>query len=277
MATVAIIGAGDTGGATAEALARTGAVDSVLLVDEAHGVARGKALDLRQAGAITGSRTRLEGTDAVADVRGCDVCVVADPAHGDGRVPLGRLITVAGVAGGAPLVFAGTGQAAVLASAATDLALPWRRLAGSGGLAMASAAIALVAMEAACSPREVSLVVLGAPGGGWVVPWGGTSIGGAALDRVLAQPQVRRLDAQLAQSWPPGPYALGTAAARLVRAMVGTSREALPVLTMLDGAFGVRERLGVVPGRLSPLGIAEVVEPALTPRDLTALHTALGW
>ena len=277
MATVAIIGAGDAGGATADALARAGGVDHVLLVDEARGVAAGKALDIRQAGAVTGSGTRLEGTDAILDVRGCDVCVIADAVRGGGAPGLGRLVQVAGAVGGAPMVFAGADQAEVLESASADLALPWRRLAGAGGLAMASAAAALVAMEAACSPREVSLTVLGAPGRGLVVPWSQAAISGIALERILAPPQVRRLDARLARSWPPGPHVLGVAAAHLVRAMLTSSRQALPVLTMLEGVFGVRGRVGIVPARLSPAGIAAVVEPALAPRDLTALHTALGW
>jgi malate/lactate dehydrogenase len=94
---------------------------------------------------------------------------------------------------------------------------------------------------------------------------------------VLSPPRVRRIEARLARLWPPGPHLLGVAAARLVRAMLGSSRQALPVLTTLDGVFGVRGRVGIVPARLSPQGIAELVEPALEPRDLTALHTALRW
>ncbi len=175
------------------------------------------------------------------------------------------------------MVFAGADQVAALESASTDLALPWRRLAGSGGLAMASAAAALVAIEAECSPREVSLTVLGAPGGGFVVLWSQAAVSGIAIEHVLAPPQVRRLDARLARMWPPGPHVLGVAAAHLVRAMLASSRQAHPVLTVLDGVFGVRGRTGIVPARLSPAGIAAVVEPALAPRDLTALHTALGW
>jgi malate dehydrogenase len=277
MVTVAILGAGDAGGAPADALARSGALDHVLLVDDAPGVAAGKALDIRQAGAITGSRTRVDGTDAIPDARGCAVCVIADAARGDDAPDLRRLVQVAGTVGPVPLVFAGATQAVALGSAAADLALPGRRLAGAGGLAMASAVAAVVAMEAACSPREVSLTVLGTPGGGWVVPWGQAAVSGVALERVLSPPRVRRIEARLARLWPPGPHLLGVAAARLVRAMLGSSRQALPVLTTLDGVFGVRGRVGIVPARLSPQGIAELVEPALEPRDLTALHTALRW
>ena len=63
MSTVAILGAGELGGAIAHALAARGSVSRVLLIDPHGQVAAGKALDIQQAGAITGFHTRLEGTD----------------------------------------------------------------------------------------------------------------------------------------------------------------------------------------------------------------------
>ena len=63
MASIAIIGAGALGGAVAQALASRDNVRRVLMVDTAAGVAAGKALDLQQSGAVSGSHVRLEGTD----------------------------------------------------------------------------------------------------------------------------------------------------------------------------------------------------------------------
>jgi malate/lactate dehydrogenase len=58
---VAIFGAGDLGGALARALATAGVVGRVTLIDDAHQVAAGKALDIRQSGTCscwpTGSAT----------------------------------------------------------------------------------------------------------------------------------------------------------------------------------------------------------------------------
>ena len=62
MATVAVVGAGDIGGAIAQALASCDRAHRVWLVDPAAGAAAGKALDLQQAGAVTGRHTRLDGT-----------------------------------------------------------------------------------------------------------------------------------------------------------------------------------------------------------------------
>ena len=47
MHTVAILGAGDLGGALARTLATRDAVSHIVLIDEAGAVAAGKALDIR--------------------------------------------------------------------------------------------------------------------------------------------------------------------------------------------------------------------------------------
>ena len=52
MTTVAVIGAGDVGGAVAHALAAGETIHCVLLVDSSAGIASGKALDIQQSGAI---------------------------------------------------------------------------------------------------------------------------------------------------------------------------------------------------------------------------------
>jgi malate dehydrogenase len=80
MSTVCIVGAGEMSGAIAHALARGESVRRVVLLDEAEGVAAGKALDIQQAGAVEGFHTQLSGFDDVTRVTGCAVCVLADRA-----------------------------------------------------------------------------------------------------------------------------------------------------------------------------------------------------
>src|SRR5438477_4938870 len=82
MSRVAILGAGEIGGAAARALATRARVDAVLLIDEQPGVAAGKALDLRQAGPIGGYDTRIDGATDFAAAAGADAIVLADTAAG---------------------------------------------------------------------------------------------------------------------------------------------------------------------------------------------------
>jgi malate dehydrogenase len=279
--TVCIIGAGDVGGAAAHALARGGRVRQVRLIDPAQGVAIGKALDIQQSGAIDGLDTRLEGTNDVTRTAGCAVCIVADRAappaiewQADEGLALVR--RVAGFLGDAPIVFAGVSQSDLLLTAAREARIPRRRLVGSAPEALAAAIAAIVAMEARCSPAEVSLTVLGTPPAGFVVPWSDASIGGLALERALTQTELRRVEARASRLWPPGPFTLGSAAARVAEAIVRSSRRARSVLTVLDGEFGVRGCAGALPALLCPAGIAHTRTPSLNTRERVQLDVALG-
>ena len=69
---------------------------------------------------------------------------------------------------------------------------------------------------------------------------------------------------------------LGTAAAAAVEALVTSARRALCVLTVLDGEYGVRDRLGSTPALLDPGGVAQVRVPSLSTRERVLVETALG-
>jgi malate dehydrogenase len=280
MTTVAIIGAGDLGGAIAQTLAERDRVDHVVLVDLAGSVAAGKALDIQQMGAVHGFRTRVDGTADADRVAGSAVCVMADrygktSAEWQGDEGLTMLRGLAPFLAASPIVCAGALQSDLLSGAVRDLTIPHRRVIGSSPEAFRSAVTAIVAVEAACSPREVALTVLGVPGR-FVVPWSEASIGGYGLERVLSQVQLTRIEARAARLWPPGPLTLGIAAARVAEALVESSRQSYSVLTMLGGEFGVRNRIGALPAMLSSTGIVQTRLPSLSARERVLVDTALG-
>jgi len=280
MSTVAIIGAGEIGGAAAYALAAGGQTRRLVIIDAAANVAAGKALDIQQAGAIMAFPAHLEGAGDAARAAGCDVCVIADDAGGRGEPDAGdallRMRQLAGYIGDVPIVFAAAGHTALLAAAAVDLRLPRRQLIGSAPHAVASAITAIVAMEAECSPSDIMLTVLGTPPRGLVVPWSEASIGGFALQQALPQVTLVRIDARVKALWPPGPYALGTAAADVVNALLSSSRRYLSVMTQLQGEFGVSRRPGIVSARLGTGGIQQIRQPELTTRERVLVESALG-
>ena len=291
MATVALIGAGDIGGACAHALAAHDRVGHILMIDSAVNAAAGKALDIQQAGAVSGFHARLQATDDESRAVGCAAFVVADrfaagAPEWQGEEGLALVKRVAGLSPDAPIVFAGARQADLIQASSREARVPAHRLIGSATEAFASAVAAIVAMEARCSVNEVSLAVLGTPPAarperaerveGFVVPWSDASIGGYALERVVSQVQLRRIDARVARLWPPAPYALGAAAASVVEALLQASRRSCNVLTVLGGEFGVRDRVGVVPALLASRGVVRTRVPALNTRERVQLDTALG-
>ena len=279
MSKVAIIGAGDLGGAAAQALASRDRVRRIVIVDSAAGVAAGKALDLQQSGAVDGFHTRLTGTGDLDAAIGATACILADRAGApddewQGEEGLSMLVRLLPYLAGAPIVFAGASQAKLMHHAAREAGAPRERLIGSAPDAFGAAARAIVALEAGCSPAEVALAVLGAPPS-LVIPWSEASIGGYALERVLSQVQLAQVEARAARLWPPGPIALGAAAAQAAEAIVTSSRRTFNALTVLGGEFGVKDRIGALPVRLSRGGIAAVRVPALNTRERVRLETSL--
>lgn len=278
---VAIVGAGDIGGATAQALASCDRVSRVLLVDPVADAAAGKALDIQQSGAVDGFHTRLDGTGDESRLVGCSVCVIADrfganAGEWQGEQGLSMLTRIVPYLADAPIVFAGASQVDLISRMAEETHLRPQRLIGSSPEALASAITAIVAMEAGCSPRDVMLAVLGTPPAGFVVPWSEASIGGYAIQRVLSQVQLARIEARALRLWPPGPCTLGAAAARVTDGILSNSRRSFSVLTQLGGEFGVRNRAGALPARLAVGGIAQTRVPELSTRERVQLQTVLG-
>ena len=72
---IALIGAGQIGGTLAH-LASLKELGDIVLFDIVGGVPRGKALDLAQAGPISGSDSQVSGGDDYAIIEGADVVIV---------------------------------------------------------------------------------------------------------------------------------------------------------------------------------------------------------
>ena len=277
---MAIIGAGELGGAVAHALASREAISRILLVDAAASAAAGKALDIQQMGAITGTHARLRGTADPTEALGCRVLIIADRFGGEagewrGAEGLAELRTLAAMHRDVPVVLAGAHQAELLAQSVGDGAVARTRILGSAPEAFASALRAIVALDARCAPSEVTLSVLGTPPDGFVVPWSEAGIGGYALTRVLTPVQLSRIEARAGRLWPPRPYALALAAAMVTEGLLRSARRAYNVLAMLDGELGVRNRVSAVPAFLDPCGLAGLREPSLSVRERVQFETAV--
>ena len=208
MHTVAILGAGDLGGALARTLASGDAVSRIVLIDDARTVAAGKALDIRQTGPIESYDTAIDGTDDLHQASGADVVVLAD-RHGQpelsGEAGLALVDRVARMTP-APLVFAGASHHVLMTLAIKELKLPTPRLIGSAPVAAAAAARALMAPALDASPVDVTIPILGLPPS-WVLAWDRACSAGAPID--MPPHAAARVEQVLAASWPPGAYSPG--------------------------------------------------------------------
>ena len=220
MAFVALLGSGALGGAIAHALALRERVDEVRVIDPNGAVARGKALDMAQSAPVDGFSTRLTAADAIEAAAGSAAIVLADAASNNeehsGEQGLALLRRLLSVEAAAPIVFAGASQRELIGRAVTELHVPPRRIVGAAPLALESALRALVAVAMDGSGAEVSLRIVGVPPRAAAVGWEEGSIGGQPVSSRLPAHVIAGLNARLPRLWPPGPYALGAAASRIV-------------------------------------------------------------
>jgi malate dehydrogenase len=278
MAFIAVLGAGALGGAVAHAIARRDRVPEVRLIDPAASVAAGKALDMLQSAPIEHFSTRLTSADSITAAAGAAVIVIADRATdsaehtGDAGLAILRTLIASGA--DAPILCAGAGQRELIAKAVTELRVGSSRILGSAPLALEAALRALTGVALDRSGVDVSLSVVGVPPKSAVVAWEEATAGSQPLSSQLAAHAIAQLTARIPGLWPPGPYALGTAAARVVEALtLGSRRRFTCFVAMQSGP--VRAAVTAMPVELREGGVARVLEPALTRQERTMLDNAL--
>ncbi len=278
MREVAIIGAGELGGALAHLLARRDTVRRVTLLDEHGSVAVGKALDIAQAAPVEGFATELSGSADIATGAGADLVVLAERASGGEWAAEDGLQLLRRVAASSPtavIVCAGSQPCNLIDRGVRELKIRRERLVGTAPEALAAAARALVAVAANASPRDVSLTIVGVPPHHAVVAWEDATIGGAALSRLLDEPARRRIVGQVASLWPPGPHALAAAAVKAIDAIAGRGRQRVSCFVGPDTTLGTRTRTAALPVRFDQAGIADVLMPSLSVVERVALENAM--
>jgi malate dehydrogenase len=272
MSLVAIIGAGEIGGAVARALAARGRVRAIRLIDDNESVAAGKALDVRQSGPISGSDTHIEAAADLAAVAGASAIVLADPvgaAEWSGESALGvlRRLKGSGSLDLSVLICAGASHHAVMQQAFDELGLSRRRVVGSAPESLAAMARALVAIDARAASNQVALMVIGRPPQKMVIPWNEASVAGYSVTSLLTAPQLNQVERRLRGLWPPGPSALGTAAAVFCESVVAGSRRIFSAYVSLDRDNGTRAPVCAWPVSIGAAGLERATTPVLSGRD----------
>jgi malate/lactate dehydrogenase len=294
MAFIAIVGCGALGGALAHKLAGRDRAAEVRLIDPHGAQARGKALDIQQSAAVEQFTTRLTSATVLTAAAGADVIVIADDGatggeHG-GEAGLAMLRQIGPISGKAPIVFAGASHQQLMTRAAVELRISPRRLIGTAPLALESALRAVSGVLLDVSGTELALRVVGLPPRAAVVAWEEASASALPLASQLAAHELAAMTAKIHTLWPPGPYALASAASRAVEALLGRSRHRfscfLPIVRsamngaglLLADANSPRSDLSVVamPVELGVEGVVRVLRPALTRQEQTQLENAAG-
>jgi malate dehydrogenase len=280
MSLVAIIGAGEIGGAVARALASRARVGTVRLIDAKAAIAAGKALDLLQSASLSRSDTRIEAAGDFAAADGAAAIVLADAVEagewaGEAGLALLRRLVKGGTLDRSVLICAGAGNRALMQQGIDELGVSRRRVVGSAPESHAATARALVALEARAASAQVALAVLGNPPDRIAIPWNEASIAGHSVFTLLSPPQLNRIETRLQGLWPPGPGALGTAAALFAEAVAGDSRRIVSAFVSLDRDNGTRAPVCAWPVTLGPGGLDRITSPQLSGRDKVVVDEVL--
>jgi malate/lactate dehydrogenase len=129
-------------------------------------------------------------------------------------------------------------------------------------------ALAAVVLDA--SAVDICVNVVGVPPRDAVVTWQEGTVSGQPLPAVMPAHDIASLSARVPSLWPPGPYALASAAARVAEAACVGSRRQYSCFVEIG-----RGRIASMPVELRRGGIERVVEPSLTAQERTAFENAI--
>jgi malate dehydrogenase len=278
MSTVAIVGAGPLGGALTDALARRSRVNEVRLIDPQGRVAEGKALDILQSSPVEQFSTRVTSATTFTAAAGAEVIVFADLLPGaeiSGEAGLAVVREIARMETKSPLLFAGGTQHELMGRASSELRIASSRLLGSAPFALESAVTALAAALADVSPQDLSIGIAGVPPRNAVIGWDAATAYHRPAAEVLPPHQMAAMTARLPALWPPAPYALASAAARVAEALANGSRRRYTCFAAIDVTGTGRDLFAAVPVEIVRGGVGRTLEPALSRHERTAFENGL--
>ena len=282
---LAIAGAGHIAGALAHRAASREHFREVRLIDGSGTQASGKALDIRQAGPIEGYDTRVTGHTSLDAAAGASVVAIADRVDGTewsgdaGLAMLGKLLPMVG---DAPLMFVGANQTWLMEAAQRELKVPASRMAGSAPIALEAALRALTALALDTTAVDIDLRIYGRVPDRMVIGWSSALAAGSPLEHVLAAHQRFAIAGRAKGLWPPGPTALGSAAARVAEALGSGSRRTLTCVVVgegfADSGDSYRLPRGVAMAMPVSIGRGRVIKvnrPALSVREQVEFDNSL--
>jgi malate dehydrogenase len=291
---VTVVGAGFVGATTAMRIVQKGSAE-VVLIDIIEGLPQGIALDMKQSSPVEGFEPLITGTADYADTAGSDVVVItAGLPRQPGMSRMDLLGKNAGIVRSVvDQVKAGSPDAVVIVVtnpldemtflAAEASGFPKHRVMGMAGVLDSARLRFFIAEELSVSPSSVEAITLGSHGEAMVPLPRHATVEGKPLaeladDETLEQLFARTRDAgaEIVGLLKKGSAYYGPSAsvAQMVNAIVGDTKEVLPVCAWTTGEYGISDVYVGVPARLGRRGVEQIVEMDLNDDELAKLREA---
>ncbi len=291
---VSIIGGGGlVGSMTAYALQCGGVVGSIALIDANKDMARGQADDLLNGASLVADQRIVAGD--MDEVATSDVVVITaglrrkpdesrlDLINRNVDLFLSLLDQVksAGLKGNAYLVVVSNPVDVLTYLAVKRSGLPWQRVLGLGTQLDTARFRGYLARRLKAPPTQVQALILGEHGDSMVPIWSSATVAGLPLAQwpgfnPTLQKEVfeetKTAGARIIKLKGGSGFAVGLSIREVVHSIVLDSRRILPVSTLQQGAYGLRDVCLSVPTVVGCGGVREQVELALSPKEKMGLQ-----
>jgi len=293
---VAIIGGGGrVGSCAAFALQCGGLVSEIQILDANQAMAEGEALDLLHGSAFAGDQKIYAGDYARA--ADSDIFLITaglrrkpdesrlDLINRNVQLFLQILESIRG-AGFRPEahVFVVSNPVDILTQLAGQrLGLPWPQVYGLGTMLDTTRFRSLIAEELNLAPRQVQALILGEHGDSMIPVWSSATVNGlplAGLPECTAGFQnavferTKGSGAEVIKRKGGAGYAVGIAIRDVIHAVLLNQKTLLPVSSLVQGTYGIRDVCLSVPSVVGRGGVERHVEIKLWPKEQTGLQAS---
>ncbi|GAB4145923.1 MAG: lactate/malate dehydrogenase family protein [Planctomycetaceae bacterium] len=293
---VSIIGGGGLVGSSAGfALQAGGIVREIALVDVNLDLADGQALDLLHGSSLTSDQKIVSG--GTEHVKDSDIVVVTaglrrkpDESRLDlinRNVELFRKILADikqhGIKPGAMMFVVSNPVDVLTYLAIRELGLPPQKVIGLGTVLDTTRLRGILAREIDVPPTQVSALILGEHGDSMVPIWSAAQIAGLPLDKwpnvtpaliQSVEKLTRGSGAEVIKKKGGAGFAVGVSIADVIHSVALDQRRILPVSSLQDGAFGIRDVCLSVPTVVGRCGVLGHVEIEMWPKERMGLQNS---
>ncbi|MBI2165455.1 MAG: malate dehydrogenase [Chloroflexi bacterium] len=289
---ITVVGAGNVGATTAQRIADKGLAD-VVLVDIIEGLPQGKALDMREAGPVTGSDVSVVGSNSYAETAGSQIAVITSGiARRPGMSRDDLLFTNMDIVSKVTRELVSHSPNCILIvvtnplDAMTQLAywvsgFPRERVVGMAGILDTARFRTFLSLELNVSIRDIQAWVLGGHGDTMVPLLSSTTVGGQPVAKLIPKDRLAQIvkrtqdgGAEIVNLLKTGSayYAPSAAVVEMVESILFDQKRLLPCCAYLQGEYGIHDLFVGVPVKLGARGVEQILQFELSAEEQQALH-----
>ena len=294
---ISLIGAGNIGGELAALVARKELGDVVLFdIPEKEGVAKGKALDLEQNGAVLGYDAKITGSSNWADVAGSDVVIITAGVPRKPGMSRDDLLSInlkiirsvgENLKKSAPDAFV------IVVSNPLDVMVyelkrvtgfPAHKVVGMAGILDSGRFQLFLAQEAGVSVKDVRAMVLGGHGDTMVPVISYCTINGIAVKQLIAADKLAAIVERTRNGGGEIVKLMGTSAfaapassaIAMATAYLKDQKRLLACAAYLDGEYGHKDLYLGVPLVIGAGGVEKILSIELSTEEKAMLDKSAG-